>query len=92
MSYVRPEEAQIISNNAANAALNRVIVIPLTSQVAKIYPGEALVTLNGEQRKVMADQVTTASKQRLRIKLGSLDQADITTVENALLLQLGMRR
>jgi len=92
VSYVRPEEAQIISNNAANAALNRVIVIPLTSQVAKIYPGEALVTLNGEQRKVMADQVTTASKQRLRIKLGSLDQADITTVENALLLQLGMRR
>ena len=84
--------ALIISNNAANAALNRVIVIPLTSQVAKIYPGEALVTLNGEQRKVMADQVTTASKQRLRTKLGSLDQADITTVENALLLQLGMRR
>jgi mRNA interferase MazF len=84
--------ALVISNNAANAALNRVIVIPLTSQVAKIYPGEALVTLNGEQRKVMADQVTTASKQRLRTKLGSLDQADITTVENALLLQLGMRR
>jgi mRNA interferase MazF len=81
--------AQIISNNAANAALNRVIVIPLTSQVAKIYPGEALVTLNGEQRTVMADQVTTASKQRLRTKLGSLDQADITTVENALLFQLG---
>jgi mRNA interferase MazF len=84
--------ALIISNNAANAALNRVIVIPLTSQVAKIYPGEALVTLNGEQRKVMADQVTTASKQRLRTKLGSLDHPDIATVENALLLQLGMRR
>jgi len=84
--------ALVISNNAANAALNRVIVIPLTSQVAKIYPGEALVTLNGEQRKVMADQVTTASKQRLRTKLGSLDPADITTVENAWLLQLRMRR
>jgi len=92
VSYVRPEEAQIISNNAANAVFNRVIVIPLTSQVAKIYPGEALVTLNGEQRKVMADQVTTASKQRLRTKLGSLDPADITTVENAWLLQLRMRR
>jgi mRNA interferase MazF len=84
--------ALIISNNAANAALNRVIVIPLTSQVAKVYPGEALVTLNGERRKVMTDQVMTASKQRLRTKLGSLDHADIMTVENALLLQLGMRR
>jgi mRNA interferase MazF len=84
--------ALIVSNNAANAALNRVIVIPLTSQTSKIYPGEAMVTLNGEQRKAMADQVMTASKQRLRTKLGSLDGADMTAVENALLLQLGIRR
>jgi mRNA interferase MazF len=84
--------ALIVSNNAANAALNRVIVIPLTSQTSKIYPGEAMVTLNGEQRKAMGDQVMTASKQRLRTKLGSLDSTDMTAVENALLLQLGIRR
>jgi mRNA interferase MazF len=82
----------IVSNNAANAALNRVIVIPLTSQTSKIYPGEAMVTLNGELRKAMGDQVMTASKQRLRTKLGSLDSTDMTAVENALLLQLGIRR
>ena len=82
--------ALIMSNNAANAALNRVIVIPLTSQISKLYPGEAMVTLNGEQRKAMADQVMTASKQRLRTKLGSLDGPDMTAVENALLLQLGI--
>lgn len=84
--------ALIVSNNAANAALNRVIVIPLTSQTSKIYPGEALVTLNGEQRKAMGDQVMTASKHRLRTKLGSLDSTDMTAVENALLFQLGIRR
>jgi len=84
--------ALIVSNHAANAALNRVIVIPLTSQTSKIYPGEALVTLNGEQRKAMGDQVMTASKHRLRTKLGSLDGTDMTAVENALLLQLGIRR
>ena len=84
--------ALIISNNAANAALNRVIVIPLTSQTSKVYPGEAMVTLNGEQRKAMGDQVMTASRQRLRTKLGSLDSTDMTAVENALLLQLGIRR
>jgi mRNA interferase MazF len=78
--------ALIISNNAANAALNRVIVIPLTSQTSKVYPGEAMVTLNGEQRKAMGDQVMTASRQRLRTKLGSLDSTDMTAVENALLL------
>jgi mRNA interferase MazF len=84
--------AVVISNDAANTALNRVIVIPITSQVAKVYPGEAIVTLNGEERKVMADQITTASKQRLSRKLGSLSRTDMTLVENALLVQLGMRR
>jgi mRNA interferase MazF len=84
--------AIILSNDAANTALNRVIVVPITSQVAKVYPGEALVTVNGEQRKAMADQIMTASKQRLRSKLGALSRADVTAVENAVLMQMGMRR
>ena len=84
--------ALVLSNNAANAALNRVIVVPLTSQTAKLYPGEAMVTLNGEQRKAMADQIVTASKQRLRDKLGSLSSADMAAVEKVVLLQLGIRR
>lgn len=84
--------AIVMSNDAANAALNRVIVIPITSQVAKVYPGEALVTLNGEQRKAMTDQIMTASKQRLKSKLGNLSRLDVTAVENAALLQLGIRR
>jgi len=84
--------AIVLSNNAANAALNRVIVIPLTSQTEKLYPGEALITLNGEQSKAKADQIGTASKQRLRSKVGSLSFADLAAVEKAVLLQLGIRR
>ena len=84
--------AIVLSNNAANAALNRVIVIPLTSQTEKLYPGEAMVMLNGEQSKAKADQIATASKQRLRSKLGSLSSDDLAAVEKAVLLQLGIRR
>lgn len=84
--------AVILSNDAANTALNRVIVVPLTSQVARVYPGEALVTVNGEQRKAMADQIMTASKRRLKSKLGTLSRTDMTAVENAVLRQTGMRR
>jgi mRNA interferase MazF len=84
--------ALVLSNNAANAALNRVIVVPLTSQTEKLYPGEAMVTLNGEQSKAKADQIATASKQRLRNKMGSLSPADLAAVEKAVLLQLGIRR
>jgi mRNA interferase MazF len=69
-----------------------VIVIPLTSQIAKVYPGEAIVTLNGEKRKAMADQIMTASKERLKSKLGVLSRADVTAVENAVLYQLAIRR
>jgi mRNA interferase MazF len=82
----------VLSNNAANAVLNRVIIVPLSSQTAKLYPGEALVTLNGEQSKVKADQIATASKQRLRNKAGSLTAADLVAVEKAVLVQLGIRR
>lgn len=84
--------AIVLSNDAANAALNRVIVVPITSQVAKVYPGETLITLNGEPRKAMADQIMTASKQRLKSKLGNLSQPDVAAVEGAILLQLGIRK
>lgn len=90
--YKKLGPAVIVSNNAANAVLNRLIVVPLTSQTAKVYPGEALVALNGETRKAMADQLTTASKKRLRSKLGELSVSDVTAVEAAILLQLGIRR
>lgn len=84
--------AMVVSNNAANLALNRVIVVPLSSQTSKLYPGEAFVTLNGERRKAMADQIMTASKQRLRSRMGELSRTDVAAVEDAVLLQLGIRR
>jgi len=84
--------ALIISNNAANIALNRVTVVPLTSKTAKVYPGQAVVMLNGEFRKAMADQLTTAAKERLRSKLGELSVSDVAGVESAIFVHLGIRR
>ena len=43
--------AVIVSNNAANQFLNRVQVIPLTSNVDKLYPSEAYITLQGKKAK-----------------------------------------
>jgi mRNA interferase MazF len=84
--------AIIVSNNGANTALNRLIVVPLTSQIAKVYAGQAMVTVNGEPRKAMADQLTTASKARLRSKLGAVSSLDMASVERAILLHLAIRR
>lgn len=82
--------AIVLSNNAANAHLNRVQVVPVTSNTDRLYPGEAFVVLNAEKRKAMADQLTTVSKQRLGGKIGTLNQVDMSKLEAAVLLQLGI--
>jgi len=78
----------IVSNNAANRNLNRVQVVPITSNVSRIYPSEALVTLQGRQGKAMADQLTTVSKQRMEGR--EITSEEMTSVEVAIRVQLGL--
>jgi mRNA interferase MazF len=82
--------AVVMSNDTANALLNRVQVVPVSSQVDRLYPAEAAITLNGERRKAMADQITTASKRRLHRRLGLLGPAEIEAVSRVIRLQLGL--
>ena len=84
--------AVIVSNNAANRAMNRTLVVPLTTKVSRVYAGEALVEFNGQTRKAMADQLTTVSKIRFKNLIGSLSAEDMGKVERAILEQLGISR
>lgn len=82
--------AVIVSNDVANRALNRVQIVPLTSNVARVFPSEALVTLNGRPSKAMADQIATATKERVGDLVGHLTDDDMRRVEAAIRRQLGL--
>jgi mRNA interferase MazF len=80
--------AVIISNDASNTALSRVVVIPFTSNTSRIYPGNALVNVNGKPGKLMADQIMTADKSRLKNYIGVLNSGDMAKVAETVRIHL----
>lgn len=84
--------AVIVSNDAANRNLARVVVVPLTSSTGRQYPGEALVSVYGQYSKAMADQIMAADKARLKSQLGTLSKADVQAVEDAIRVHLSLAK
>ena len=82
----------IVSNNAANRNLSRVIVVPVTSNTERLFPGEARVNLAGTPSKAMADQLMTADKVRLKTRVGELSKADMLAVDAAMRVQLALSK
>lgn len=84
--------AVIVSNDAANRNLARVVVVPITSNTGRLYPGEAVVSADGQSSKAMADQIMAADKARLKSQLGTVSKADMQAVEDAIRVHLGLAK
>ena len=85
---IKTQPAIIVSNNASNRHLNRLQVVPITSNIDRLYAGEAYVTVKSSQRKAQANLLTTVSKLRLSSKIDTLSQPDMQSLEGAIQVQL----
>ncbi|MFN6516930.1 MAG: type II toxin-antitoxin system PemK/MazF family toxin [Nostoc sp. CreGUA01] len=85
----------IVSNDISNSAATTVTILPLTSNLSRVYPFEVLLNpeISGltKPSKVQAQQVRTISKQRITGEvLGNLNEEMMVLVDAALKLHLGL--
>src|SRR5690348_12525084 len=86
IAKIRP--ALIISNDIGNEYSARVIVAPIISATAKVYPFEVLVPAGegglGQASKVALDQIRAIDTQRLGHRIGILDAGRMAEVDQAI--------
>jgi mRNA interferase MazF len=85
---VRP--AVIVSNTIANNRMPRVVVVPITSNVERIFKCHFRVNVKGRPGKAMVDQILAADKSRLKGYICSLSDAEQRDMDDALRLHFDL--
>ncbi len=83
----------VVSNNANNRAAGTVTVLPITSNVTRVYPFEVLLEPKEsglpKPSKVQAQQIRTIAKERIiGGAQGHLGKARMAAIDSALRLHL----
>lgn len=85
----------IVSNDANNRAAGTVTVLPITSNISRVYPFELLIDPKEsglpKPSKVQAQQIRTIAKKRITgAPLGRLTLETLKRVEGAIRLHLAL--
>jgi mRNA interferase MazF len=85
----------IVSNDANNRVASTITVLPITSNVSRVYPFELLLTPREsglpKPSKAQAQQIRTISKERVRgSAVGRLNVALMRKAEDAMRLHLDL--
>jgi len=87
----------IVSNDGANATAERlgrgvVTVVPITSNVSRVYPFQVLLPLDetglDRDSKAQAEQVRSVSVERLGVRIGSVPIHLMSDLDEALRIHL----
>lgn len=85
----------VVSNDANNRAAATVTVLPVTSDISRVFPFEVLLPIKQsglpKDSKAMAQQIRTISKERLHAgKAGELGKTLMQQIDAAIKLQLAL--
>lgn len=83
--------AVIVSNDSCNRYGTRVVVLPITSNVDSLYPGEARVEVKGKPGRALGDQIRSVDKTRLGARAATLQPAEMAKIDEALAITLALR-
>ncbi|HEY3202928.1 MAG TPA: type II toxin-antitoxin system PemK/MazF family toxin [Thermoanaerobaculia bacterium] len=82
--------AVVISNDSLNRYGSRVVVLPASSNVDSLFPGEARVEIRGNPARVLGDQLRSIDKSRLKSRIGTLSRDEVLDVEQAIRITLAL--
>ena len=83
----------VVSNNANNLASSTITILPMTSNVTRVYSFEVLLASSEcglpKDSKIQAQQIRTIAKERITGKvIGALDEEKMRAVDDAIRLHL----
>ena len=82
--------AVVVSNDSCNRYGTRVVVLPVTSNVDSLYPGEAIVEVKGKRGRALGDQIRSIDKSRLKARVARLTADEMSRVDEAMAITLGL--
>jgi mRNA interferase MazF len=90
---IRP--AVVISNDINNELADTVTIVPITSNIGKVYPFDVLIrkgTANlTDDSKIKANQIRTVDKRRLKDMIGTVPPIILEKIETAVKIHLDFK-
>jgi mRNA interferase MazF len=80
----------VVSNDSCNRYGGRVVVVPVTSNVDSVYPGEVRIEVNGKPGRALGDQIRSIDKSRLKTRVARLTADEMSRIDEALAITLDL--